>query len=110
MWIIIAVIWTHFCADFLLQSDKMAMSKSTSPKWLTIHVLVYAAPFMVIAGWRYAVVNFLLHWVTDFISSKGTTVLWKKNERHWFFVVIGLDQAVHMTCLILTLPLVTGWA
>ena len=34
--------------------------------------------------------------------SRSRQALWKKGERHWFFVVIGLDQAIHMTCLFAT--------
>jgi hypothetical protein len=50
----------------------------------------------------FAVVNSALHFVTDFCTSRATSALWKKDQRHWFFVVIGLDQAIHMTCLFVT--------
>jgi hypothetical protein len=110
MWLVILVVWCHFISDFLFQTDKMAVSKSSSNYWLTKHVLVYSALFLVIFGPVYAIVNFALHWITDFLSSRATTKLWKMGPdyRHWFFAVIGLDQAVHMTCLFLTLPL-RGW-
>jgi len=105
--VIIALIWLHWLSDFVLQSDKMATSKSTSVKWLSIHVFVYSLPFLIVFGWKYALVNFLLHWYIDFFSSKATSYFWKKNEKHWFFVVIGADQAAHLSCLIFTLPLAT---
>lgn len=98
---IILLTWLHFFSDFILQSDKMAINKSSSLKWLTIHVTVYIIPFLYF-GWKFALVNYIAHWTTDFFSSRATTYLWKKEKRHWFFVVIGLDQAIHMTCLFLT--------
>lgn len=105
---LLILVWMHLFADFFLQTDKMAISKSSSTAWLSVHVSVYSIPFLIFFGPKFAIVNFILHWITDFCSSKATTYLWKKEERHWFFVVIGIDQAVHMTCLILTIPLI-GW-
>jgi hypothetical protein len=63
---------------------------------------------MIIFGPMYGIVNFVLHWIIDFFSSKAATKLWKMEARHWFFVVIGIDQALHYTCLLLTIPLM-GW-
>lgn len=101
---ILTLIWLHFVADFLLQTDSMAIKKSQSVPWLSYHVLIYSLPFAWL-GPRYWLVNAVMHWVTDFASSRLTSKLWKQNKRHWFFVVIGADQAIHLTCLILTLPL-----
>lgn len=97
---LLLLVWVHFVADFMFQTDKMAQSKSTSNKWLTIHIAVYSV-FFIPFGWQFALANGVLHWITDYFSSRATTYLWKKEERHWFFVVIGLDQVIHLTCIVL---------
>lgn len=111
---VLFVVLTHFVADFLCQTDKMALNKSHSLKWLTIHVLVYtlvlgisSAIFLRVAGWGnvlvFTVINGGLHFITDFFTSKATSRLFKLPSKHWFFVMIGLDQVIHYLCLFLTL-------
>lgn len=95
------LVWAHLFADFVLQTDYVAINKSKDWKVLLYHVSLYSLVFIYI-GWLYALVNGVLHFITDAISSRVTSILWKREQRHWFFVVIGIDQAVHMTCLFLT--------
>lgn len=102
---IIALLCTHFIADFILQSDWMAMNKSKRNAPLLVHVLIYLACFLWM-GAPYALINGAFHFVTDYFTSRVTSTLWAKNKRHWFFVVIGFDQMIHSACLILTLRLV----
>jgi len=104
---LILLVWVHFFADFICQTDKMAINKSSSNKWLSIHVGIYAL-FLIPFGIEFALVNFALHFITDYISSRATTALWKAEKRHWFFVVIGADQALHLTALIATYPIFVG--
>lgn len=98
----LAIIWLHFLGDFVLQSDMMAKEKSTSCKWLTIHILHYALPFLLVFGWKYTLINSLAHWVVDYFTSRMTSKAWAEKKVHKFFVIIGFDQAIHMTTLLLT--------
>ena len=100
---ILIVVWLHFIGDFVLQSDWVAINKSKRNDVLAMHVLIYAMPLLWF-GWRFALLNAALHFLTDWPTSRATSKLWQAGKRHWFFVVIGLDQAIHLTCLLVTLP------
>lgn len=121
----IILVILHFIGDFFFQNDTMAINKSKSAGWLTIHVLIYTlilfigalsfidfCDFDALIG--FALINFFLHWVTDFFTSRLTSYLYMRGEkdpkemfllnswRHWFFTAIGFDQVIHYTCLFLT--------
>lgn len=98
---IVFLVWIHFIGDFILQSDWMAVHKSKSMKALAFHVVTYLLPFMLI-GWKFALINGVLHGLVDMVTSRITSRLWAMNQRHWFFVVIGFDQAIHLSCLFIT--------
>lgn len=98
--VVLGLLVLHFVADFLMQNDWMATNKSKNMIPLLVHVTVYSLPFGIFLGWQFALITWATHALTDLTSSKATTILWQKEERHWFFVVIGMDQLIHYICLI----------
>jgi hypothetical protein len=100
--IVISILTVHFISDFLFQSHWMAVNKSHSKTALTSHVVIYSIPFLILFGFNYALMNGLFHYVIDYFTSKGTKKLWENCELHWFFVVVGFDQMLHLILLFLT--------
>lgn len=107
IYITIGIIWLHTFGDFLLQTREMAENKSSSLYWLTLHVGLYSLPFVLLLGFWYGVINFVLHFMVDFVSSRVGKWAYERNRNKLFWCGIGVDQALHLTCLLLTLPLAT---
>lgn len=120
----------HWVGDFVLQTHWQASNKSKNLSALSRHVLVYsaciglAALFMygpTLAVLEFFVANFILHLITDAVTSRitsklflaqfdkfgeeyGGRLLMKKNfNPHNFFVVIGYDQLIHQATLAWTM-------
>lgn len=99
----------HWLGDFVLQTHYMATNKSSSNRVLASHVLTYSSViglgtavvlillrmFSVEALLIFTVLNGILHFITDYVTSRITKYLWASNRTHDFFVVIGLDQLIH---------------
>lgn len=111
--IIIGILIVHFIGDFIYQTNTMAVNKSKSIKWLSYHILVYTlvlflGGFLYWTGQSASVILFFIflngaiHWIVDFFTSKITSYLWKSEQIHNFFVVIGLDQLIHYSTLFIT--------
>jgi len=96
------IIWLHFLADFILQSNWMSQNKSFNLLALGSHILVYSSILTIAFGWKYGIINGILHFIVDFFTSRKTKKLWAEKRVHAFFVVIGLDQALHLSCLLIT--------
>lgn len=110
---VMAVIIAHWVADFVFQTHWMAVNKSKDNLALGSHVLIYIIiigliigiplyvngymSYVVVSSWL--VVNGILHFITDYITSRITSKLWAKQDYHNFFVVVGLDQVIHYSCL-----------
>lgn len=101
----------HFVADFVLQSNWMAVNKSKSFAALGSHVGVYTL-VLLIAGmmmfnhtvylYSFVLINGLLHFLTDFVTSRINAELYKNEDKHNFFVMVGADQLIHALCLVWT--------
>lgn len=117
----LSLLTLHFLGDFILQSDWMALNKSKQWDVLAIHAGVYSACFLW-WGFHFVALTFALHFMVDCVTSRLTSNLWfmeevptgegwwtvkTPNPRHWFFVMIGLDQLIHYTLLLLTLRIIS---
>jgi hypothetical protein len=93
------LIWLHCFMDFFCQTNDMATKKSSSNKWLAIHVLVYSTPFLFF-GIPFALINGLTHFMIDYVTSRINKRLWDEKKVHYFFCGIGVDQALHITVIL----------
>lgn len=109
--ILLIILFVHFFADFVLQSDKQAKGKSVSLYFLSEHVIVYSSIwflFMICfckdfeVAFYFLCITFFFHWITDFITSRVGKVFWDKGNTHYGFVVVGFDQILHYIQLFLT--------
>jgi hypothetical protein len=114
LWQLVGLLAVHWLADFVLQSHWMSVNKSKRIDALATHVAVYTGTLLVGAGLIFGVrqtvplllfvgVNGLLHFATDFVTSRITSRLWQLKREHDFFVVVGLDQLIHQATLAATL-------
>jgi len=109
----IAILFTHFVADFVLQSHWMASNKSSSNIPLLAHIGVYSLTLtiacLLLFDWQaallFGLINGVMHFITDYFTSRLTSKLWKAERVHDFFVVIGLDQFIHSATLGITFVL-----
>ena len=113
LYIVLLILGGHFISDFVYQTNDMAVNKSKNNWWLSYHAIVYGVILFCISNafglfdtWQlimyWAVTNAAIHWCVDYCTSRVTSYLWKKGDVHYFFVVIGLDQFIHYTCLFWT--------
>ena len=113
-WQFVALLFVHWVADFVLQSQWMSVNKSKRVDALLLHAATYTGVLLIGAGLIVGVrqigllvlfvgVNGFLHLATDFVTSHITSRLWQQKREHDFFVVVGLDQLIHQVTLATTL-------
>ena len=109
---LLLILFTHWVADFVAQSDWMAQNKSKSHYALSAHVLTYTLILFlgslfisthdIVLFYSWAVFNGLAHYGIDYITSRISSKLYSEGKIHEFFVVIGFDQFLHTATLLLS--------
>lgn len=111
LWCVFFIIFVHWIADFVCQSDWQAKNKSKSNIALVTHTGLYSLiwlPFLVGVGFNifntliFILVTFIFHTIQDYITSRINTKLYSNNKVHEFFVSIGFDQVLHYIQLFIT--------
>ena len=115
------IIFIHWIADFVLQTDWQAQNKSKSNFALLSHTsnysLVWLLPICLVFGkmkegsttewifWSsiyFGIITFITHTITDYFTSRLNSKLWSAGKVHYFFVSVGFDQVLHYGQLFLT--------
>lgn len=121
----VAILAVHWLADFVLQTHWQASNKSKDIEALLRHVGTYtivlsiAVPWIFgaakvtdgfegFAGFLFVMLNSVLHFATDYFTSRWSSRLWAKQDWHNLFVVIGFDQLIHQVTLAVTMLLFFG--
>ena len=119
---VLVILFIHWIADFVLQTEEQAKGKSKSWKWLLTHTITYTfiwflAAFIYEHGNNFSsqfnnlqikkvvlftLITFVLHTATDYFTSRLNSKLLAKEDHHNFFVSIGFDQILHYVQLFLT--------
>ena len=111
------IVFIHWFADFVCQTNKQAMGKSKAWEPLLSHTAMYSVVWFIVTMvlgcclgesivplrmmW-FAPITFLAHTATDYYTSRVNSVLATKEDKHDFFVSIGFDQFLHYAQLFIT--------
>jgi len=119
IYVVLGILFFHWVFDFVFQTHKQSINKSTSFSYLLEHTFTYSIcwlPLSFIFGVStdasamlllFAPITFVAHTATDYYTSKVNSQLWKEGDVHNFFVSIGFDQFLHFTQLLLTFYFLT---
>lgn len=106
--LLVWILFAHWVGDFVLQSDRMAKGKSSSNEILTEHVATYTLVILIASmNLWYALLNGVIHFGIDWLTSRATSNIWKQGRIHDFFVAVGFDQYLHALTLIATIGLLS---
>jgi Protein of unknown function (DUF3307) len=101
--LIIYLLFCHWVGDFVLQSDYMAQNKSKSNKALSIDCFVYGLTLGIMTlNPVFGLINGLIHFPVDYVTSRINSKLWAEKKVHYFFVSVGFDQWIHFVTMILS--------
>lgn len=124
IYVVIAILFIHWFADFVAQSDLQAKNKSKSWYFLLEHTGNYSFIWWIVGlGYigfkfdkfpieqtlmplaKFVLITFVCHTITDYFTSRLNSKLWTQGNTHNFFVSIGWDQFLHFTQLLITYQL-----
>ena len=109
---IILLLAAHFIGDFLLQSRVMALNKTKSLYYLSLHGLFVGVPVLLVSllfesaslALLLSAVYVIVHCTQDFFIWTTAIRLFGKSEKYWenkrFYDIIGLDQFLHVAFLV----------
>ena len=120
---VLIILLAHFMADFPFQPHSIATKKSYSIGALIIHIFTYTTVFFILfcsygiilnEFWTFTItlkhwiqiaigislVNGILHYLIDYVTSKITRFFWTTEQWRNFFLTIGFDQLLHTGLLI----------
>lgn len=97
--IIISILFVHWIADFVLQTDAEAQGKSKSWYWLLLHTSKYSAVWVfascimigktcpdltwqdyVVYSFAFGGITFFAHTITDYFTSRLNARLWEQKK------------------------------
>lgn len=122
IYIILIILFLHWFADFVLQTEFQAIWKSSQWDALLNHVGIYTSvwifPVLIYGSVTQAKdvrillflpITFIAHLLIDYYTSRANKLLATEARRtdkwHDFFVGVGFDQFLHYVQLFLTFQL-----
>lgn len=110
---VLVILFIHWIADFILQTDKQAKGKSKNWGDLLSHTASYSLVWLPIMLFMLTPINVILftsitlvaHTITDYFTSRLNSKLWAEGKVHNFFVSVGFDQFLHYAQLLITYQL-----
>lgn len=128
IYLVLAILFVHWIADFVFQTDKEAKGKSKEFKYLISHTVTYSLIFgmfmciYVIASTplysynhngikligSFSVITLVAHTIQDHITSRINAKLYANGKIHEFFVSVGFYQFLHFAQLLITFKILTN--
>lgn len=124
IFVVIYLLFLHWIADFVCQTDEMAQGKSKSWYHLLSHTITYSCIFwlgfgligiikmvfyhsslLLSAPILFGLITFVFHTTQDYITSRINSRFFSEKKTHLFFTSIGFDQLLHFIQLLLTYQL-----
>lgn len=124
---VLFLLLNHYICDFIYQEQKIRVTKSFSIKSLLIHTIMYSFIFslhlltyelitsqsievvsILMSVLKFMGLTFVVHTVTDYITSKMSSFYYKRDDNFNTMNIIGLDQWTHYVQIILTYYLFFG--